>query len=171
LNHYWHFLREKFGWNKGYGTLGGVSSRVLTLLAVMVAWVFFRAADLTTAMDVLSGLSGANGIDLPAWSKARLDWLAATGLQLRFEGIRWIDFGSATQLPLLLLGVILALFFPNSQEIMGGLRPQFDTANIVIKNQLILWRPNWAWVSIVSALFLACVFSLNRVTEFLYFQF
>jgi hypothetical protein len=54
---------------------------------------------------------------------------------------------------------------------MGGLRPQFDTANIVIKNQLILWRPNWAWVSIVSALFLACVFSLNRVTEFLYFQF
>jgi D-alanyl-lipoteichoic acid acyltransferase DltB (MBOAT superfamily) len=171
LNHYWHFLREKFGWKKGYGTLGGVSSRVLTLLAVMVAWVFFRATDLTTAMDVLSGLSGANGIDLPAWSKARLDWLAATGLQLRFEGIRWIDFGSATQLPLLLLGVILALFFPNSQEIMGGLRPQFDTANIVIKNQLILWRPNWAWVSIVSALFLACVFSLNRVTEFLYFQF
>jgi hypothetical protein len=124
-----------------------------------------------TAVDVLSGMFGLNGIDLPAWSKARLDWLSATGAQIRFEGIRWIDFGSPMQLPLLLLGVTLVLFFPNSQEIMGGLRPQFEPATLSLRNQLTLWRPSWAWVSIVSVLFLACVFSLNRATEFLYFQF
>jgi hypothetical protein len=171
LNHYWHFVRQKFGWDRSYGRVGGLSARTLTLLAVMLAWVFFRAADLATALDVLSGMSGANGIDLPAWSKAKLDWLAVTGVQLRFDGIRWIDFGSATQLPLLLLGVLLVLFAPNSQEIMGGLRTRFDAADVAMKNRLISWHPNWAWVSIVSGLFLACVFSLNRATEFLYFQF
>jgi alginate O-acetyltransferase complex protein AlgI len=171
LTHYWHFLKQKFGWERSYGRLGTVSAHALTLLAVMIAWVFFRAPDLATAVDVLSGMFGPNGIDLPAWSRGKLDWLALTGLQLRFEGIRWIDFGSATQLPLLLLAALLALFFPNSQEIIGGLRLQFETANTAIRNQLILWRPSWAWVSIISVLFLACVFSLNRVTEFLYFQF
>jgi D-alanyl-lipoteichoic acid acyltransferase DltB (MBOAT superfamily) len=171
VNHYWHFLRRKFGWEKSYGTLGAWSAHVLTLLAVMIAWVFFRAIDVTAARDVLAGMSGLNGIDLPAWSKAKLGWLAATGAQLRFEGIRWIDFGSLMHLPLLLLGVLLALFFPNSQEIMSGLRPQFQPASRALRNQLILWRPNWTWVSIVSVVFLACVFSLNRATEFLYFQF
>jgi hypothetical protein len=171
LNHYWHFIRQKCGWDRSYGRVGGLSARTLTLLVVMLAWVFFRAADLSTALDVLSGMSGANGIDLPAWSRAKLDWLAATGVQLRFDGIRWIDFGSATQLPLLLLGVLLVLFAPNSQEIMGGLRTQLAAADAAMKNPLISWRPNWAWVSIVSGLFLACVFSLNRATEFLYFQF
>lgn len=171
INHYWHFLREKFGWESSGGMIGKLGARVLTLLAVMIAWVFFRAADLTTALDVLSGMAGANGIDLPAWSKAKLYWLAATGVQLRFEGIRWIDFFSWTQLPVLLLAALLALFFPNSQEIMGGLRPRFDLAQSAVRKQLLLWRPNVTWVAIISALFLACVFSLNRATEFLYFQF
>jgi D-alanyl-lipoteichoic acid acyltransferase DltB (MBOAT superfamily) len=171
LNHYWHFLQAKFGWESKGGAFSNAGARALTLLAVLIAWVFFRASDLTMALDVFSGVSGLNGVDLPAWSKAKLDWLTATGLQLRFEGIRWIDFGSLMHLPLLLLGVILALFFPNSQEIMGGLRPHFETEPVSIRNQLILWQPGWTWVSIVSVLFLACVFSLNRATEFLYFQF
>lgn len=164
-NHGWHFLREHLGWTAGAGRSGRFGGRALTLLAVMIAWAFFRAADLGTALDVLSGMFGMNGIDLPAWSKARLQWLAAGGAQLRFEGIRWIDFGSA-QLPLLLLAVVLALFSPNSQEIMGGLGGAHDRLR-----RLAAWRPGWTWVSIVSVLFLACVFSLNRATEFLYFQF
>lgn len=171
LNHFWHYLQLRFSWKAEHGIMGIIGARALTLLAVMIAWVFFRASDLPTALDVLSGMAGANGVDLPAWSKAQLNWIAATGLALRFDGIRWIDFGSATQLPLLLLAVILALFFPNSQEIMGGLRPDPDPAGVVVRNQLVLWRPSVTWVSILSVLFLACVFSLNRATEFLYFQF
>ncbi|HEV7815067.1 MAG TPA: MBOAT family protein, partial [Janthinobacterium sp.] len=37
----------------------------LTFLAVMLAWVFFRAPDLASALDVLGALHGANGISLP----------------------------------------------------------------------------------------------------------
>ena len=37
----------------------------LTFLAVVVAWVFFRAADLPTAMSLLRGMAGRNGSLLP----------------------------------------------------------------------------------------------------------
>lgn len=171
LNHCWHYLKHRYSWATNEGIMGIIGARALTLLAVMIAWVFFRATDVPMALDVLSGMAGLNGIDLPAWSQAKLDWLSATGLQTRFEGIRWIDFGSATQLPLLLLAVLLALFFPNSQEIIGGLHPKTDATGFAVRNQLIMWRPSVTWVSIVTVLFLACVFSLNRATEFLYFQF
>ena len=40
-------------------------AQALTLLAVLLAWVPFRAADLPTAWAMLRGLAGANGVALP----------------------------------------------------------------------------------------------------------
>lgn len=57
-----------------------IISLVITLLAVMVAWVFFRAYDFHSAKVILQSMCGMNGLDIPQAlshdSKQQLYWLA-----------------------------------------------------------------------------------------------
>jgi alginate O-acetyltransferase complex protein AlgI len=129
--------------------------RCLTLLAVMLAWVLFRAPDLATAGEVLQGLAGGNGVSLPRGLVRWAGELDGLGWHPAFDGIRWIDF-SGPAVPALMLAITLALCAPNTQELFG-LR--------------LRWTPA-TWRSALMALtFLCCLFNMNRVSEFLYFQF
>jgi D-alanyl-lipoteichoic acid acyltransferase DltB (MBOAT superfamily) len=129
--------------------------RWLTLLAVMVAWVVFRAPDLATAGEVLQGLIGANGVSLPRGLAGWETPLAALGWHPAFTGIRWIDIGGPA-LPALLVAVLLALYAPNTQQLFG---------------LSFQWTPD-KWRSVLMAMvFLGCLFNMNKVSEFLYFQF
>ncbi|MYN40933.1 MBOAT family protein [Duganella sp. FT109W] len=129
--------------------------RWLTLLAVMAAWVVFRAPDLATAGEVLQGLAGANGIALPRPLAGWAGPLAALGLHPVFDGIRWIDMRGAA-LPTLAVAMGLALFAPNTQQLFGA-PGQWTPAT---------WRS-----TLIAMVFLCCLFNMNKVTEFLYFQF
>jgi D-alanyl-lipoteichoic acid acyltransferase DltB (MBOAT superfamily) len=129
--------------------------RGLTMLAVMLAWVVFRAPDLTTAAEVWQGLFGANGVSLPRGAAVLAGPLAALGWQPVFEGIRWIDFGGPA-IPALLLAMALAWLAPNTQDIFG---------------QPLRWSPAKWRSAAMALLFLGCLFNMNRVSEFLYFQF
>ncbi|NYE60112.1 D-alanyl-lipoteichoic acid acyltransferase DltB (MBOAT superfamily) [Duganella sp. 1224] len=129
--------------------------RWLTLLAVMVAWVVFRAPDLATAGEVLQGLAGANGVSLPRGLSGLAPQLAALGWHPAFDGIRWIDAGGPA-LPTLLVAMVLAFYAPNTQQLFG---------------LSMRWTPA-VWRSAVTAtVFLCCLFNMNKVSEFLYFQF
>jgi D-alanyl-lipoteichoic acid acyltransferase DltB (MBOAT superfamily) len=169
-NHLWHSVRNLLGWTRSFGLPGKVISRGITFLAVLMAWGFFRAPDMATALDVLSGISGLNGLSVPAWTQANLAWLAETGLHVRFEGIKWIDFGSVG-VPILFLAIALALFAPNTQEIVPDAAPNPLPENAGSPHGRIAWKPSYRWAIFVSLGFLACVLNLNHVTEFLYFQF
>ncbi|MHA4871538.1 MBOAT family O-acyltransferase [Duganella sp. PWIR1] len=146
--------------HQGWQRLAGASGprwwgRWLTMLAVMLAWVVFRAPDLATAGEVLQGLLGANGVSLPRGAGGLATPFAALGWRPAFDGIRWIDF-SGPAIPALLLAMALAWLAPNTQEIFGT---------------PLRWSPA-KWRSAVMALmFLGCLFNMNRVSEFLYFQF
>lgn len=169
-NHYWQHIRQKFGWAGGQGRFCIFVCRALTLFVVTVAWVFFRAPDLSTALDVLAGMFGMNGLALPAWSQAKLSWLASLGINARFEGIRWIDISSIGP-PLLVIALLIALLAPNTQEIMGPTQPCLDPVTPRISGWKFSWSPSSYWALALTIGFFSCVFSLNRATEFLYFQF
>lgn len=129
--------------------------RCLTLLAVMLAWVVFRAPDVATAAEILQGMAGLNGVSLPRGAAVLAAPLGALGWHPAFDGIRWIDF-SGPAIPALLMAVVLALFAPNTQEIL---------------NQPLHWSPAKWRSAVMALLFLGCLFNMNRVSEFLYFQF
>ncbi|HYE40411.1 MAG TPA: MBOAT family protein [Ramlibacter sp.] len=129
--------------------LPAAGARALTFLAVVVAWVFFRAPDFGTAFDVLRGMAGGNGISLPRGLAAHAGWLGFAS----FDGLRWIEF-EGPGLPALGLAAILAFFAPTTQELMTR-----------------SWRPDPRWSLACATLFVACVLGMNRPTEFLYFQF
>jgi len=141
--------------------------RPLTFLAVMLAWVPFRAPDLRTAADIWSALAGFNGLALPhglQYLAPRLRWLSPS-----FDGIRWIEL-EGPGLPVLALAALLVFFAPSTQQLFAWHRPALDGSVRTARSGLA-WAPSARWSVTMSLLFLACLFSMNRVTEFLYSQF
>nr|WP_246329480.1 MBOAT family protein [Chthonobacter rhizosphaerae] len=63
INHGWMALRERLGltWDDD-ALLPKLAARSITLVAVMIAWVFFRATSVGDAMDILTGMAGLNGL-------------------------------------------------------------------------------------------------------------
>lgn len=170
INHGWHFIQQKLDLPKSQGMSSKITARCLTFLAVLLAWVFFRSPDITTAIDILSGMTGLNGISLPIWTKDQLGWLLHTDLPIRFEGIPYIDF-SKIWVPALFLAFVLAWLSPNTQEIMSNVQPCLERVTPGKSILTIKWKPSVSWLLVISSGFLCCVFSMNSVHEFLYFQF
>jgi D-alanyl-lipoteichoic acid acyltransferase DltB (MBOAT superfamily) len=170
VNHGWHALIQKLGLPEKKSLLRKIMARCLTFVSVVIAWVFFRSPDFATAIDILSGMTGMNGISLPAWTKSQLDWLEFFGWPVKFEGIRYIDFGS-TGFSVLIIAIGLVWLTPNTQEIMRDIEPCLES---VIPNKSIApikWQLSTTWLIFISIGFLLCIFNMNKVSEFLYFQF
>lgn len=143
---------------------------VLTFLAVMLAWIFFRAPDVATAWDITGALVGANGVSLPRGLASHAAGLAQLGLHPAFDGIRWIEL-AGPGLPVLLGAMLLAFKAPNTQEIFFLYEPAIERIFQPTGRWAFSWRPTRRWSVGFAALFVACIFGMNRVTEFLYFQF
>jgi D-alanyl-lipoteichoic acid acyltransferase DltB (MBOAT superfamily) len=62
INHAWRTARGP----RPPNVLAQWAGRVMTLLAITVAWVFFRADSFGSAVNVLSGMLGLNGVMAPA---------------------------------------------------------------------------------------------------------
>ena len=101
INHGFRDLRQRLGHDVDHPTRWGQAiARAITFLAVVIAWVVFRAEDGASATAVLRGLLGLNG-----FGASQLDGTATT----------WI-------LPLL----AIAWFGPNTQEILARHAPALD---------------------------------------------
>ncbi|MGK5052353.1 MBOAT family O-acyltransferase [Janthinobacterium sp. RB2P8] len=143
---------------------------LMTFLAVMLAWIFFRAPDVATAWDIAGALVGANGVSLPRGLASHAPSLAQWGWQPAFDGIRWIEL-AGPGLPVLLGAMLLAFKAPNTQEIFFLYEPAIERIFQPAGRWSFSWRPTRRWSVGFAALFIACIFGMNRVTEFLYFQF
>ena len=74
-------------------------------------------------------------------------------------------------LPVLAGALLLALWAPNTQEIFCHYEPVIEKIFHSDARWRFTWRPSQRWSMACAALFIACIFGMNRVTEFLYFQF
>ncbi len=128
------------------GALARHASRAAVLLAVLVAWVFFRAADLDTAIRMLQAMLGANGF---AWP---------------LDGAR-----VALHLAALLT---LVWWAPNTLAIMQRDAPALlSGATLRPAPGWLCWRPSLGWAVLLGAISVWAVLGINQYSEFLYFQF
>jgi D-alanyl-lipoteichoic acid acyltransferase DltB (MBOAT superfamily) len=132
---------------------------VLTLLAVVVAWVPFRADSLDQAATILQAMFGFNGIPLPAP-------LGAGG------SFAHKLFNPLVVLPFLAGLTIIAAIFPNSQDMIDGhlSRPEEATAASRL-GQWMAWRPTARWGMILGFLAGICLSLIGGPSPFLYFRF
>ena len=127
VNHAWNGFAARAEAATGRRpALGAPLAQALTLLAVMVAWVFFAAPSFASAAAVLAGMSGLNGAARP-----EVLALAGTALDGGFPALR-AEIGGAAMLRqavalgALALGLVLVLAAPNSQEIVDGRAERVD---------------------------------------------
>ena len=87
-----------------------------------------------------------------------------------YSGIRWIDFGDIG-VPLLFAGAMIAWFAPNTQQLFARFDPCLEKVRPSSSPTWLDWQPSLVWAVLLTACFCLCVLSMNRVSEFLYFQF
>ncbi|MCC6916414.1 MBOAT family protein [Nitrosomonas sp.] len=170
INHAWQFVISKLKMHTG--PIWTASSRLITFLAVVIAWVFFRAPDIRTAIDILGAMIGVNGISFPHGLAHYSDQFQYLPFSVSFNGIQWIDFGGI-DVPVLLAAALIAWFAPNTQEIFSRYDPCLEkvTPPGSLISRYISWAPSKLTGVVFAVLFVICMLNMNRVTEFLYFQF
>lgn len=134
-----------------------------TFLAVICAWVPFRAETTIGTLEILRSMAFIEGADLPA------TWAA----KMRAAGIpAWLAFGSAdvhipfrpVSLALMLLGsLVLVTAFPCTAQICG-------VVESVQTGPLRLRALGWQAVA-VAVLFAIALLAIGSPSEFLYFNF
>lgn len=158
INHFWSIsagkqILQSVTTEKIYSVL----MWTCTMLAVVIAWVFFRAETFSGAMQMLSAMVGLSSVSATATP------LIANSTSFAFYMI-----------PLTLIVALL----PNSIEITRNYRPVISAANEVLKisgwRKVFLWRPSPRWslgLAVLGIAGLVQIYRLNGLTEFIYFNF
>jgi alginate O-acetyltransferase complex protein AlgI len=142
INHAWIAFRKRMHWTEPVHPLSHIAGCAITFTAVLVAWVFFRANDLSAAIRILQAMAGFG-----ASAQATPNMMALAAITT-------------------LLAVVWLM--PNSTQIVGHLYELYFS-DVPKRANLAVMR--WAWAPICGCVLALCLMSLTRVSEFLYFQF
>ena len=170
INHAWHYVRRKLGHDLKHSTWWGRGLAILvTFLAVVVGWVFFRADSFLTAERMLKTMfiSSPSGVT-PVYA----DIIQASQLA------KWLGLLGAEPSPELLLIAalgalsVITLWMPNTQQIIGRYywapHKSAETAPSGVTGR---WAPNAGWAMVIAIAGVWALLGLTTVSEFLYFQF
>ena len=166
INHTWRGLKEKMGWSEG-GRLAKLSAGALTFLAVVVGWVFFRSDSFSSAITMLHGMAGLNGVSLEG--KITHEWIIFTG---RVEKLK---------LGVFIIGFAITWGLPNLREVFSPYSPTCDIDNhenntftSIFLSKFGLdfqWKRSLAWMLGTATLAAVTLAMMGSHSEFLYFQF
>lgn len=151
------FLCINHSWRKLRIPLPKLLAWAITFLAVVTSWVLFRARNLPEAVHILQAMAGFKGIVLPSVFQSNLSILKQFGVNFKdWQELAYLPSINDSKLLslVILLGLTLGvIFLPNTQQIAQS------------------FKPNCWWALSIGILASLCLLSLNRVSEFLYFQF
>jgi alginate O-acetyltransferase complex protein AlgI len=175
VNHAWRAIAQELGlpaWTR-HGASVHVS-RLLTFLAVVVAFVFFRADSFNAAMTILTGMVSGPVV----MHETHLAVLGPVGDALRNAGVRE-STASAAYVGLVQAGALAILlwvvwYLPNTQQLMRKYRPALtappaDTA--ATSGSRFRWRPTLPWVAVTAIVGVVATLSITKPDAFIYFQF
>lgn len=150
VNHGWHAIRRKLGQDPGkpLSRPAHIAAVSLTFLSVTVAWVFFRADTFDHALAIVHAMAGGNGFGVHGTNAL---------------------LGNAAR-NYLLMGLLLAWFAPNTQQIMQNFRPALDMPGNTCAVRLT-WRLDYKSAVVHALVALFGLMSISELSEFIYFQF
>lgn len=136
---------------------------LLTFVAVMVAFAFFRASGVPDALALLKGMAGLQGVEVWQW-----------------PGEVWREVGGLAAWRLLVGRHLLALYLvlllaivwlaPNAHQILGHFSPALARVQEA-RQPWLRWKPSLPWLAVFLVTLVFCLAHLHRETRFLYFQF
>ncbi|MEO1429291.1 MAG: MBOAT family protein [Cyanobacteria bacterium J06633_8] len=180
INHQYRSLRKRLGhdlkntnwFDRGCGWL-------LTFVAVVVGWVFFRAESIDSALVIVKGMFGFNGVSVAESLSGKLGFLQNWNIQAN----GWLPTIGAKPAEVILFIsflLIIAWFTPNTQQWMERHNPvlnhQLANQSSIYKSDFwkrLQWEPNNFYGLVISALILITLKVILDApeSEFLYFNF
>ena len=156
VNHGWRHLRgNPPGSRQEQGSfLAVMAARTITFLAVVVAWVFFRAPDVGSALSILHAMCGLDGVSLAP---------GAIGTTYRPGAIAWL---------MALLAFVWIL--PNTYQLMDRFPPALPVPQrspVAAPLRFLRWAPTWTWAAAFCALAIASLLGISSESVFIYYQF
>lgn len=151
INHGWRAAIAGIAFPRWLALSGRTAGWLLTFLAVVIAWVFFRSDSTQAALRILKAMAGLYGFDRHDpyyFGIMELRWLVPT--------------------------LAIAWFAPNVQQIMQRFQPAFETYPGEIEPlhvRWLEWRPSFLWALATALVSVLALINLTHVSEFLYFQF
>ncbi|MEH6582655.1 MAG: MBOAT family protein [Halioglobus sp.] len=144
--------------------------RLLTLAAVIFAWVYFRAESVQAANAVIGALFGQNSF---GFSNA---YLAVMSAQPAAEFFALLNPGlpAYTAAVAIVTGAFfLCLLAPNTQQWLSHYQPVLPSQHWPrARLELIpYWRPNAAYSAIIAMILFLSLLGMGSISEFIYFQF
>jgi D-alanyl-lipoteichoic acid acyltransferase DltB (MBOAT superfamily) len=156
VNHAWRGLKARWGWGDG-GLAAHLAGGALTFLAVVVAWVFFRADSMGSAWSMLSSMAGLG------------EEGGGSGALVSKGAVRAI-----------VVGLCLVWLFPNVRQMVQAFKPTWeDMAGVRTPAKSsegrlarwLTWTPSRVHAVAMALLLIWCLDSFSKVSEFLYFRF
>jgi D-alanyl-lipoteichoic acid acyltransferase DltB (MBOAT superfamily) len=176
INHGWRVVAARV-WpdRKSYVRVMRPVGWVLTFVSVAAAMVFFRAVTITSAIDIVKGLIGLNGVALPQDLLDRLGPLGAAFHGLGVTAARSWDVRDFAQLAIWIsVQMFIALACPNTLQILSQYEPALGVKPRPAKlgiGRLLEWNASLPWAIAVSGITAITIVSIRGPSEFLYWQF
>jgi D-alanyl-lipoteichoic acid acyltransferase DltB (MBOAT superfamily) len=159
INHAWAAIKPAAALSHVPAAFRHALAVAVTFLAVVLAWVFFRAADIPTALTMLSSMAGMNGLGWPSPSPTTDIDVLLLAAHVPPLAMAWKS----------LLAYSIALFIvfglPNSQQFVEPNRFRGDSGVGPV------WTPGIGWATAMALAVSLCVLMFASASEFLYFQF
>ncbi len=159
----WHVTLSRFLRDYLYSAPGLTEkglSWAITLFAVVIAWVFFRAKTMAGAGKMLGSLFGFDGVGV-AYEPTGVLWMMDLPILVGPERLLLIGGGMVA------LAFAIALFLPNVSQIFG----YHEYRRAPEQYAFVRWHPNAAWALFTALALSSSLFGMWQRLEFLYFQF
>ena len=137
-----------------------ITAHILTMIAVIFGWVLFRAENFEASMQIYKAMAGTNGIALPARLFKGIEWIGTDGwLRAGAVGEKWICTSSLA-ITWIAAAYILCLTLPASVEYF-----------CLSEGKGIKFTFNKKTAFVLALMGIMALFSMQHISEFLYFQF
>jgi alginate O-acetyltransferase complex protein AlgI len=162
ITHSWRAFRENvLGHDLARSSfLGKTISVMLTMFAVIIGWVVFRAETIEGATRILQGMFGMNGAALPSVFTNIHPALTMVLKKFHIEISADSGIVFTTKWSIIFFTSII-LFLPNSMQYV----------NSVFTNDKLSNGRLFAHATLTSIMIALAVMAIGKPTEFLYFQF
>jgi alginate O-acetyltransferase complex protein AlgI len=159
VHHEWQRQTRNLAWAHGF--FPAAAGWMLTFLAVVVGWVFFRAHSFTQAASILEGMSGLHGLGVPE------NFIPPHPYQTTQVAAAPELHGQ--QILFLLIAAAIAFLAPNTDELFRIAERYTDRSRSEIQGRV--WQLNPLWALGTGTVLTVCLLNLSSVSEFLYFKF
>ena len=168
--HVWQGLARRMeSWQRH--PMGGIAGWALTFLAVLLAWVLFRAPDLPSASRMFHIMAGAEGFQAPKAIREVKFGVGELFLRILEPTENRLHLSSYQLLVRMVIVMLLAvLFLPNSQQLLQAYDPTIET----VARPSPIRLPLNGWTAFAAGILFFWVirswFSVSQ-SPFLYFNF